>query len=465
KKAYKYDPSNDTAKNLVKRLSGQSSLGVTGLKAHELMLEGDQYVRQGDCQSAQAHYKSAFEIDKKLGIAAYKAGKCLWEVSFSTEAIEWMKKAIFADPKLIDAYIQLADFYSQRFNFIAAAQTLNGASRIAPKSHEVFRGFALVELRRKNPKAAIGFSKQALGIYSNDVDSMVILSEAYLLGRTNTQEAFAQAAKAIEIDSSHRKAQIVYAKALARLQGAEFGIEHLETLISRYPLVEDYRLALGRLYISDDRFASAESVFRQLVDIQDKKKESLLELGRVLKIQGQFQEALDSFYKAAVYDPADAEPFYEAGKLLLEFKKPKEARQQFERVLVTNPKYPLVHYNIGKTELMLKRPKKAIEQADKEKRANPNLAAAYMLAAEAYAKMKQFNLCAQEYQKAIKLRPQGADSYVRAAACYRQAGNFDSAESMLNIASRKESGNSDIYREQGALFEAKGDYEKAIAAY
>jgi tetratricopeptide (TPR) repeat protein len=465
KKAYNFDPGSDTAKNLVLRLGGKDSLQASALKAHELMLEGDQYVRQGDCQSAQAHYKSAFEIDKKLGITAYKAGKCLWQVSFSTEAIEWMKKAIKADPKLIDAYIYLADFYSQRFNFIAAAQTLNGAARIAPNSHEVLRGFALVELRRKNPRAAVNFAKQALAIYSNDVESMVILSEAYLLGRTNTQDAFAQAAKAIEIDSSHRAAQIIYARALARLQGAEFGIEHLEGLISRYPLVEEYRMALGRLYMEDDRFSSSESVFRQMVDIQDKPKEALLELGRVLKIQGQFQEALDSYFKAAVYDPSDAEPFFEAGRLLLEFKKPNEARKQFERVLVTNPKFPLVHYNIGHAELLLNRPKNALAEADKEKRANPNLAGAYTLAAEAYAKMKQFNLCAQEYQRAIKLKPQGADSYVKAAACYRQAGNFDSAESMLNIAARKESGNSDIYREQGALFEAKGDFEKAVAAY
>ncbi|NQY99469.1 MAG: tetratricopeptide repeat protein [Bdellovibrionales bacterium] len=465
KKAYKFDPGNDTAKNLVLRLGGKESLKVTALKAHELMLEGDNYVRQGDCQSAQAHYKSAFEIDKKLGIAAYKAGKCLWKVSFSTEAIQWMKKAIKADPRLIDAYIVLADFYSQRYNFIAAGQTLQGAARLAPKSHEVLRGFAQVELRRNNSKAAVGFAKQALAVYSNDVESMVILSKAYLQGRSNIQEAFAQAAKAVEIDSSHRAAQIVYARALARLQGAEFGIEHLEGLISRYPLVEEYRMALGRLYLEDDRFSSAESVFRQMVEIQDKPKEPLLELGRVLKIQGQFQEALDSFFKAAVFDPADAEPFFEAGKLLLEFKKPKEARKQFERVLVTNPKYPLVHYNIGKAELLINRPKNALKEADKEKRANPNMAAAYMLAAEAYAKRKQFNLCAQEYQRAIKLRPQGAESYVKAAACYRQAGNFDSAESMLNIASRKESGNSDIYREQGALYEAKGDYEKAVAAY
>jgi tetratricopeptide (TPR) repeat protein len=464
KNSYRFDPTNDTTKNLILRLD-KNGLQSTNLKAHELMLEGDQFFRQGDCQSAQAHYKSAFEIDKKLGLAAYKAGKCLWEISFSTEAIEWLKKAIQADPKLVDAYVTLADFYTQRYNFVAAAQTLNAAQKLNRKSHEILRGYALVELRRKNAKAAISYAKQALVIYSNDIESMLILSKAYLLSRSNAQEAFANAAKAIEIDSSHREAQTTYARALMRLQGAEFGIAHLEELVNKYPLVEEYRLALGRILFEDERYSSAEAVFRQLVEIQEKPKGALIELGKVLKVQGQTQEALDSFFRAAVFDPADAEPFFLAGMLLLDAKKPEKAKQQFKRVLKTNPKYPLVHYQIGQAELLLNRPKQALKEAEQEKRQNPNLSAAHVLSAQAYAKMKQFDLCAREYQKAIKINSQGAEIYVQAAACYRQGGNFDSAESLLNIASRQESGNPGIYREQGILFEAKGDFERAVAAY
>ena len=464
KNSYRFDPTNDTAKNIILHID-KSGLQDTNLKAHELMLEGDQFFRQGDCQSAQAHYKSAYEIDSKLGLAAYKAGKCLWEISFSTEAIEWLKKAIQADPKLVDAYVTLADFYTQRYDFVAAAATLNAAQKLNRKSHEILRGYALVELRRQNAKAAISYAKQALVIYSNDIESMLILSQAYLLSRSNAQEAFANAAKAIEIDSSNREAQVVYSKALMRLQGAEFGIQHLEDLVNKYPLVEEYRLALGKLLFEDERYSSAEAVFRQLVEIQEKPKESLLELGKVLKIQGKTQEALDAFFKAAVFDPADAEPFFQAGMLLLEVKKPGKAKQQFQRVLKTNSKYPLVHYQMGQADLMLNRPKQALKEAEKERRQNPNLSAAHVLSAQAYAKMKQFDLCAREYQKAIKLRPQGAQIYVQAASCYRQGGNFDSAESLLNIASRQESGNPNIYREQGILFESRGDFERAVAAY
>ena len=465
KKTYSLDPSNETAKTIIRQLGGERELQQTEIKAHQLILEGDQFVREGDCQSAQAHYKSAYNMDKRLAVAAFKAGRCLWDLSFSVEAIEWLKKAIKADPYLIDAYILMADYYSQRYDFVAAARTLGAAQAANPKSHEVLRGYAMVELRRNNPKAAISYAKQALMIYESDVASMILSAEAHLKLREDIQTGFSMASRAIEMDPSNREAQIVYARALMAIQGIDYGVNHLQELITTYPLVSDYRLALGKLYLEDERYNDAERVFRQLIQIQDKPKEALIELAKVLRFQNDIEKALESLFRAAVFDPADAEPFFLAGMMLLDVNKSKEAKDQFERVLAINKSYPLVHYQIGRAELQSKNPKGALARANEEKKVNPNMAAAYTLAAEAYSDLKQYELCAQEYQKAIKLRPQGADIYIRVARCYRKFGNFDSALSMLNIASKIESGNPGIYKEQGAMFETKGDLEKAIQAY
>lgn len=465
KKTYSLDPSNETAKTIIRQLGGERELEKTEVKAHQLILEGDQLVREGDCQSAQAHYKSAYSMDKRLAIAAFKAGRCLWDLSFSIEAIEWLKKAIKADPYLIDAYVLMADYYSQRYEFVAAARTLGAAQAANPKSHEVLRGYAMVELRRNNPKATISYARQALLIYESDVESMILSAEAHLKLREDIQTGFSMAAKAVEMDPSNRQAQIIYAQALMAIQGIDYGVNHLQELITTYPLVSDYRLALGRLYLEDERYNDAERVFRQLIQIQDKPKEALIELAKVLRFQNDIEKALESLFRAAVFDPADAEPFFLAGMMLLDVNKPQEAKQQFERVLAINNNYPLVHYQIGRAELVAKNPKGALARASEEKKVNPNMAAAYTLAAEAYSDLKQYELCAREYQKAIKLRPQGADIYIRVARCYRKFGNFDSALSMLNIASKIESGNPGIYKEQGALFESKGDLQKAIQAY
>lgn len=461
--AYAHNSGDETSKNLIVRLGGVERLRKTEVSGSQLVYEGDQLVREGDCHAAQALYKAAFEQSGQA-VAAMKAARCLWELSFSTEAIEWLNKAIRADPKLIEAYVLMADYYTQRFDFLAASRILATAERAVPNSYEVFRGFALAELRRHNPQAAIAYGKKALSLYETDVETHIVIAEAHLALREN-QLAYAAAARAIELDLNSRRGQAVYAQALAGVQGMVVGIDYLRDLVTTYPMVIDYRLALGNLLLEDERYSAAEDIFRQIILLDQKPKEAFLKLGKVLRLQGKVEEALEALLRAAVVDPADAEPLFQAGLLYLQVRKPREAIVQFERVLRINQRYPRAHYHKGLAALQMKNPKEALAQADREKRINPNLADAYLLAAEAYSEMKQYSLCASEYQKAIQLRPQGAGIYVKLAQCYRLSGNLDVAMSMLNHAATQESGNPDIYKEQGAIYEMRGDLQHAIEAY
>jgi tetratricopeptide (TPR) repeat protein len=462
--AYSLNSSNSGAKNLIVRLGGVEKLRSTKIKGQQLVYEGDQFFREGDCQAAQAHYKAAFEEDPKNAVAAMKAATCLWRLSFSTEAIDWLTKAIRKDPKLIEAYVLMADYYTQRFNFLAASKILSAAFKINPKSSEVFRGYALVELRRGNPTGAISWGKKSLQIYENDVETQILMAQAYLAAG-DYKLGYNYAAKAVEIDVNNRKAQTVYAEALMGLQGADVAVESLLKLIASYPLVIEYRLALGKIYEKDERYDEAEEVFRQIATIEDKPKEAYIELARVLKAQNRLNEALEYLLRAAVLDPADAEPIYQAGLIYLETRKGPEAMAQFQRVLKINNLFPLVHYNMGRAALMMGNAEQALEETRQEKSINPNLVEAYLLAADAHSANKQWSFCATEYQKAIKLRPQPAKNYVKLAACYRKTGNSDAAVDMLSHASAQEPGLADIYKEQGAIFEIKNEVQHAIEAY
>ena len=467
-KAYSMSSSNVAAKNLIVQLGGVEKLKATKMQGQHLIYEGDQFVREGDCQSAQAHYRAAYEEDKKNAMAALKAAKCLWNLSLSTEAIEWLNNAIKADPKMIEAYVLLADYYTQRYNFDAAARILASAQRIAPRSFEVFRGFALVELRRNNPNGSVGYAKHAIALYETDGDSYVILAKAYLAmsNKENYPLAYSAATKATEIDANNREAQIVYAEALAGVQGVEVGLEHLKKLVATYPLVVDYQIALGKLLMSDERYPQAEEVFRRIAKLDDKPKRALILLAKTLKSQSKTEEALEALLRAAVLDPADSEPLFQAALIYLENQQAQQARAQLERVLRINPAFPLVHYYMGRAALLAHQPEEALNQANEERKANPNLAEAYLLAAEAHTEMKQYSLCAGEYQKALRLIPQArASVYVKDARCYRLAGNYDVAASMLDVAYKREPGYAEIYKERGQLYEMQGDAQRAIEAY
>jgi tetratricopeptide (TPR) repeat protein len=463
-KSFSLNSSYTVAKNLIVQLGGVEKLRNTKIKGQQLVLEGDQFFREGDCQAAQAHYKAAFEEEPKNAVAAMKAAQCLWKLSFSTEATEWLNKAIRSDPKLIEAYVLMADYYSQRFNFMSAAKILEQAQKINPRSHEVLRGFALIELRRGNANGAIAFLKKALLLYETDVDSHILMAKCYLALR-DFRMAFSFAAKAIEIDVNNREAQTTYGEALAGYQGLDAGVDYLSRLVASYGLVVEYRLALAKILMADERYSQAEEVLRQLIEFKEKPKEAFVYLAKTLRAQGEMQEALDLLIKAAVLDPADAEPLYIAGTIYLDTKKPMEAQTQFNRVLRINKLFPLVHYQLGRAALLTGDARLALQETALEKAANPNLADAYLLTAEAHSALQQYSLCAGEYQRAIKLRPQTSIIYVKIAQCYRKSGNLDAAMDMLNVAYSQESGLADIYKEQGAIYEVKGDTNRAIEAY
>lgn len=470
KKAYEANASNQDAKALLVKLGG--SVEKAEVDGSERAYLGDQLMRAGDFFAAQAEFKAAFEANPKNGVAAMKAGKCLWALNQSVEAIEWMRKAIAADPSLVSAYVLLADYYAQRYDYLSAMQVLQKIQRLQPQHYEVYRGYATVSLRRKDFKSAITFGQKALKIYDTDLETILIMAKAHL-GLREFQEALRYSARATELDYSSVEAQSVYAKAEAGARGVDSGAAYVQALINRYVVTKnqqipqaaiDLRVTLGDIYMQDERFRQAEEAYRQAISLDANNKPAMVGLASALQAQNFAPQALEMYLKAAILDPSDADPIYRSGQLYLEVGKLNEALRQFERVLKINPRYPLGHVALGRVFLRQGDSKRALEQAMKEKENNPDLGDAYLLSAEAYFMQKQYTNCATEYQKASQ-RIQTATVLVRMARCLRLSGSVDAAQSMIRRAQSIESGNPDLYKEQGAIFHMKGMADEAIAAY
>ena len=464
RKSFALNPADAKTKDLLTQLGGAPDLGIRSGQMNELVFLGDQYARAGDCLSAQAEYKAAYEIDPKNALAATKAAKCLWQLSQSQEAISWLGKAIFADKKMGLAYYMLADYQSQRFNYVAAAQALNQGSAILGNNFEILRGYGLVEFRRNNFKDAVGYLVRASKVFENDLDTTILLAKSYsALGEF--QKAQTYSVRAIEIDSTNPDAQITYAKTLVQFKGIDSGVFYLKDLIGRYSYTIDYRIALAEMLKNAERFKQSEDIYRQIIEVDPKNKKAVMGLAESFHGQGLFDKAVKLYLDAAVLDPFDAEPLIKVGSVYLESNKPKDAIVHFKRALKVNPMYPRGYYFVGKAAQMAGDTQLALQSAAEEKKNNPSLADPYILAAEVYASVRDYQKCASEYQQALKLRSQGAEIYVQIAKCYRLSGNIDVAENMLNIAASQESGFAEIYKEQGAIYEQKGDRRAAIQAY
>jgi tetratricopeptide (TPR) repeat protein len=464
KRAYAVNPSNMEAKAKLIQWAGMREFQSVKVNSAELIFTCEQFLRSGDYISAQAECKTAFEKDHTQGVAALKAAQALWQLNQSTEAIAWAQKAIQADSRLVEAYVSLADFFSQRYDFESAAKVLQSAFSLMPKRYEIMRGFAQIEVRRNDFKGAENYADKALKIYDADSDTFLIMAEAKIgLGKYNETKNFVS--RAIEVDSTNADAQSLFAKVLVGLEGAASGESYLNDLVTNYPRQNKYRMALAEVYTQDESFAQAEGILRQVISLDQENKKAIISLGKVLRALNRNNEALEQFFLAGVKDPNDANPIFLAGQLYFDTGKYTEAERQFSQVLKQNPRFPLAHFQKGRALLQLGRAKEALDEARYEQALNPNLSEGYILAAESDYALRQFTACATEFQKAVAKSPQTSEVYVKMARCNRRSGSLDAALSLLREAESKESGNPDLYKELGAIYQTKAMAEEALKAY
>ena len=463
-RAFLMQPGDSEIRALYAELGGDADVTKGNFKQNELVYLGDQYVNLGDCLAAQAEYKAAFEIDPRNAVAAMKAARCLWELAQPFEAIDWLKKAIAADPKLIEASVLLADYYSQRYDFSSAVEALASSAKRNPNNAEVLRGYGIIEYRRNNLKAALGYLKRSLKLFDNDENTLILLARANA-GLGNFDEAQNLAIRALELDPTNADAMVVYGKNLAQHKGASAGINYLNGQIKKFSYTLELRLALAEVYLELERYSEAERIYGQVVDYNPKSKRGWIGLGKSYQAQLRYMEGIKAYIEASILDVSDAEPLFLLGRLYIDLNQIEKSLVHFEKAIKVNPNYPNVYYHSGRAALLKGDLKLALEYANKERQKNPNIAESYLLAAEIYDINQEYQMCSAEYQKALKLRPQGSEIYIKMARCYRLAGSGDIAENMLNIAASIESGNPDIYKEQGAIFESRMDYRAAVVAF
>ncbi len=461
KKAYALNPSNIRAHQLLVQLGGNADdVGGSGA-----VYVGDQLMKSGKYFDAQAQFKAAYDADPKNGMAALKAARCLWQLSQSTDAIIWAKKAIDADPKLLAAYIELANYYSQRYDFLQADRTLQRVQKIAPRSYEVIRGFATIEMTRNNYTGAIDYAQKALKLYEADVQTYIILAHAHAeLKKFAAAERYI--ALALELENNNAEGQALKAKILTGLQGADTGIAYAKNLVRNFPQVIEYRQALGEIYFDEERYREAEDTLREVLSLDSRNKPAKLILGKsILKQEGRAQEALQIYLEAAAWDPSDAQAIFLAGMVYFQEKHFPDAITQFQRALKINEHFPRAHYQLGRCALAMGKIDDALREGEAERMINPELADAYLLEAEAYYAHQEYSNCLTQYQKAVQKRASGSELYVKMSRCARLTGAVDSAVSLLRQAASVESGNPNIYKEQGAVYQMKGMAKEALTAY
>ena len=475
-KSFILNPSSEELKKFLSQFKNKKNgvISSSQIKSRRLIEQGDQLEKEGRDLKARSYYKMAFKVDDgKNAIAAVKMGQNLWNFGLTTEAIEWLKKSVVADPSYMLPYILMANYYSQIYDFDNASKVLKTAYRKFPESLDIFRGYALLQLRKNNFEAAVSYAQKALNLYESDVESYILLSKAYQ-AMEKYDESLKSAQKALEIDSNDRQVHLRYGEVLGYIYGVDTAFDYFEKLISNSSLNSknyvEYILGLSNFLYDNGKYEQALSVMEGLSGLQEKPSRYFSLKGQIYDKKDDLQRSYEEFINALSLEPNNPTIMFSLAQVLIRGSRYNDAREYLQRISQAYPRYPKVHYYIARTYFLeggRENLNKALKEAAAESQLNPLLPEAYQLSGEIYFSLKKYMLCAQVFQKAIELLPDDSELYLRVAECYRRSGHLSLALQMLKSISqgKNKTSNPRVYREMGALYEMRNDYDNAKKSY
>ncbi len=319
-----------------------------------------------------------------------------------------------------------------------ARQTLADLAKRDPKNIDVAVIQGWVELRAREPKAALEAWTRASSIEKSARTSYGLARAHFANG--DSKAAKAQAEAALEANATHAGARIVLARVL--WQGDEIEETPLKLLAEVLSVkglaspeeVVDAQTLQGEIHLARSRISHAEKSFAEALKIDPKAARALNGYGDALYRAARYSEALARFEAAVQADADDIGAKIGFAKAKLALEQLDDAKASLAKLRETHPKELLVAYWFGKVQ-------------------------------EAMGNRKEAE---QAYREAVKLGKQDTvvvDAYVALALLLNQEGRADEAEKALIEAKQKLPSSPAIHKAFGTVALSQGRYEAAIAEF
>jgi tetratricopeptide (TPR) repeat protein len=218
-------------------------------------------------------------------------------------------------------------------------------------------------------------------------------------GEQRAVDAFRQAAKLAPLQEEH---WLNLTRELMELGHYADAISAAQAGLSSNPKSYALRLRLGAANLSADRYADAETVFRDLVAAGDPQPISYIGLTQVLLRTGRAQEAASELVSAEQKLGPNFLISYFLGLALDRAGRPQDAVPAFQAALRLNPSSAEAHLGLGKTELTLNRASDAIAELEETLRIDPGNVQARRLLSRAYRRKGDATSASKYAEKAAE---------------------------------------------------------------
>jgi len=241
-----------------------------------------------------------------------------------SKAIENLESIVAADPDALDAQFYLGVAYEQSGKLQEAAKIFSQLVNIAPAHSEEAQSNRLqFQQRLAATYMEMGEYEKAIAIYQDivrtDPRMNLQLINAYRVDR-QYDKALALGKQQYEKDPADIPMAILYALTLADAKRAGDGAEILLKLLQSNPDNIDIYVNLSQVYLQDKKFAEAERILRRAeekkLDSEQDKEKLKFQLATVYERQKDFDRAESLFKEILQVNPRNANALNYIGYML-----------------------------------------------------------------------------------------------------------------------------------------------------
>jgi tetratricopeptide (TPR) repeat protein len=172
----------------------------------------------------------------------------------------------------------------------------------------------------------------------------------------------------------------------------------------------------GRLLITQQRYAEAETELRTAIAIRPSRADGWVELGNTLALQKKYPEALANYSAALKMESQNAQTLLRRGKVLGYMNRHAEATESYRAALQLNPADGLSHYELGVELLAAKEFNAAGKEFGEAARLTPDRVGARFKYGIWLMSQNRWDEAQREFEAVIRLEPGNAQAQQRLTA-------------------------------------------------
>jgi tetratricopeptide (TPR) repeat protein len=380
------------------------------------------------------------------------------------DAEEAYKRAIAADPKIIDAYLYLSRNYMRDRRFKEATPVLENGLAQAPDNAAMRVGMGELALHERSLDRAEDEFKKAIQLNPYEADAHLGASRVSQ-ERGKFELAATQVEKALELNPRIPGGRLQRGVALWKLGRLDEAITELEAAHEAEPKVTQIVVTLGAVKFDKGDLAGALGHLNSALVAEPGHPDGNFYLARLKNAKNEQTQAIEAIKRALDANSKNPLYLYWFGRILADARKGDDAIAEFKLALEVDPKYADVLEALGKIYFERNDFKKAVDYYQQALAVDPSRLVVRALIGDAQVKMEDWSGAISSYLQALNADPDLKQAYAKLGLAYREKKQYPKAVEWYRKAVAAEPENADTWLELGFVNQEINKKKDAITAF